>query len=315
MDFLEKFDKQKLQKITLMVIAALTLLALILLLIIVISSVEGSSGPNTPDIPSVSNKKDIEFESISVDASQINHGSLVLINNDHKYEIPNDLNLVLISQYRDANSSNIPYSIYEKYHMKLEATATEYMHSMLCDMGKATSNDDIMITSSFRSYDDQSSASNQIEAGYSDHHSGMLIAIRATKGALAEAHVEWLNQNAHKYGFVVRYPEGKEEITGVSEYTNAFRYVGVAHATYMHENNLCLEEYIDYLKANASYKKPLTISTDDGSEYCVYYSIITDSSTEIKVPVKSANPDGTMNYDYTISGTNDIGIVVTVKIK
>ena len=313
MEFLNKFDKQRVQKITLMIIAALTLLALILLLVIVISSVEGAPDP---DIPTIVGKDNIEFENMAVDSSQLTKGTLVLINDSHKYEIPEDLDLVLISTYRDTNSPDtIPYSIYEKYHMKLEATATEYAHAMLTDMGKITKNDDIMIMSSFRSYDDQSSVSKSIAAGYSDHHSGMLITLRASKGALADVHVTWLNENAYKYGFVVRYPADKTEITGVSDYTNAYRYVGIPHAKYMTENNLCLEEYVEYLKNNTTNKKPLSVTCDDGNTYNIYYCAVDGSANEIKVPVKTANPDGSMNNDYTISGTNDGGVVITVNVK
>lgn len=58
--------------------------------------------------------------------------------------------------------------------------------------------------------------------------------------------------NAYKYGFVIRYPDGKESVTGVSDYNYAFRYVGYAHAYYMHENGLCLEEYISLLQKKYS---------------------------------------------------------------
>ena len=313
MDFLEKFDKQKLQKITLIVIAALTLLALVLLLVIIISSVEESS-----DIGGIFGNDDIsiEFEDLIVEDSHLNKGSLVLINNDHQYTIPADLNLILISEYRNANSSNgeIPYSVYDKFNMKLEATATEHAHKMLSDMGKATNNDDIMITSAFRTHDEQASASKTIAAGYSDHHSGMLISIKATNGPLAEENLKWLDQNAHKYGFVVRYPEDKTEITGVSDYTQAYRYVGTAHAKYMKDNNLCLEEYVAYLKENTAHDNYLTVTLDNGAVCHVYYAKAVAGDT-IQVPVKAANPDGSMNFDYVISGTNDGGVVVTVKAK
>ena len=307
MDFLENFDKQKMQRITLIVIAALTLLALVLLLVIIISSVEGGSG--TGGLFGNDDVK-IEYENLTVENSHLDKGSLVLINNDHKYDIPNDLNLVLISEYRNSNSSDIPYSVYDKYNMKLEVTALENAHKMLCDMGKSTKNDDIMITSAFRSHSDQSSASNVIGAGYSDHHSGMLISIKASNGPLAEENLTWLDQNAHKYGFVMRYAEEKAEVTGVSSYTQAYRYVGAAHAKYMVENNLCLEEYVAYLKENTSHGSPLSVKTDNGSVYYVYYTAATAGDT-IKVP--SSNSD--KSYNYTISGTNEGGVVVTVKVK
>lgn len=55
----------------------------------------------------------------------------------------------------------------------------------------------------------------------------------------------WLAANAHKYGFIIRYPADKEDITRIDYEPWHIRYVGVYHATYMYVNNLCLEEYIE----------------------------------------------------------------------
>lgn len=53
---------------------------------------------------------------------------------------------------------------------------------------------------------------------------------------------QWLHANCHKYGFVLRYPEDKQDITGIIYEPWHYRYVGVDIATYMYENELCLEE-------------------------------------------------------------------------
>ena len=58
----------------------------------------------------------------------------------------------------------------------------------------------------------------------------------------------WLRENSYKYGFVVRYPPEKSEITLINNESWHYRYVGIENAKYMYENNMCLEEYIDYLK-------------------------------------------------------------------
>lgn len=55
----------------------------------------------------------------------------------------------------------------------------------------------------------------------------------------------WLAQNSYKYGFVVRYLKGKEEITGIEYEPWHIRYVGVAAATVMYEEGICLEEFWD----------------------------------------------------------------------
>ena len=59
---------------------------------------------------------------------------------------------------------------------------------------------------------------------------------------------KWLQENAENYGFILRYKEEKEEITGVSYEPWHWRYVGVEHAKKMNELDMCLEEYVEYLK-------------------------------------------------------------------
>lgn len=53
----------------------------------------------------------------------------------------------------------------------------------------------------------------------------------------------WVTENAHKYGFIIRYPKGKEEITGYSYEPWHIRYVGQEVANYLFEHNLTLDEY------------------------------------------------------------------------
>lgn len=55
----------------------------------------------------------------------------------------------------------------------------------------------------------------------------------------------WLNKNCTRYGFVVRYPEGKDKLTGNSAEPWHLRYVGESIATFMNKNNYCLEEFLE----------------------------------------------------------------------
>ena len=59
---------------------------------------------------------------------------------------------------------------------------------------------------------------------------------------------KWMAENCADYGFIVRYPEGKEEFYGQGCYVGHFRYVGVEAAKYIMENDLCLEEFIALYK-------------------------------------------------------------------
>ena len=88
------------------------------------------------------------------------------------------------------------------------------------------------------------------EAGESDFQTGMGRR-RAVSGD-AESFEKsktysWLRNNMGKYGFIFRYPEGKESYTGCTADPGVIRYVGSAAAAAMQQRSMCLEEYIDYL--------------------------------------------------------------------
>lgn len=81
--------------------------------------------------------------------------------------------------------------------------------------------------------------------GCSEKGAGLAIdVISASAGFATTNEYKWLINNAHKYGFILRYPENKTEITGIIFQPWHWRYVGVTAATEMKEKNLCLEEYL-----------------------------------------------------------------------
>lgn len=87
--------------------------------------------------------------------------------------------------------------------------------------------------------------------GYSEHHTGLAIdlAIFHSENGTSEdfdgeGEYRWITENAYKYGFIVRYPPNKAEITGIEYEPWHFRYVGVKAAKYITKHNLCLEEYV-----------------------------------------------------------------------
>ena len=83
--------------------------------------------------------------------------------------------------------------------------------------------------------------------GYSEHETGLCFDLIDGNGALVESAPEakWIKENAHKYGFILRYPEGKEDITGYMHEPWHLRYVGKSVAKKIYENNLTLEEYLN----------------------------------------------------------------------
>lgn len=83
-------------------------------------------------------------------------------------------------------------------------------------------------------------------AGYSEHQSGLCFDLNGTnRNFINTKEGKWLNDNCYKYGFTLRFPEGKEEYTGYMYEGWHFRYVGVELATKLYNNGnwISLEEY------------------------------------------------------------------------
>ena len=80
--------------------------------------------------------------------------------------------------------------------------------------------------------------------GHSEHQTGLAIDVNTTSDYFANTpEAEWLKENCYKYGFIIRYPEGKEEITGYKYEPWHIRYVGEGKAEKITKSGLTLEEY------------------------------------------------------------------------
>ncbi|MDO5402033.1 MAG: M15 family metallopeptidase [Eubacteriales bacterium] len=117
----------------------------------------------------------------------------------------------------------------------------------------------IWIQSSFRTYEyqdylynmyvstDGKAAADTYSArpGFSEHQSGLCFDLNSIDDSFTNTpEGRWVDANAHKYGFIIRFPLGKEDITGYKYESWHLRYVGEEIATYMYNNNMCLEEYL-----------------------------------------------------------------------
>lgn len=115
------------------------------------------------------------------------------------------------------------------------------------------------VTSSYRSYESQQDVyaenlkSNGKEytvnyvasPGFSEHQTGLALDVKSTVSSPFKTTKEykWMLENAHKYGFILRFPEGKENLTGFNAEAWHYRYVGVDIATFIYNNDLTYEEY------------------------------------------------------------------------
>lgn len=101
--------------------------------------------------------------------------------------------------------------------------------------------------------------------GASEHHTGLAVDIvgrnhQSLDAAQADTkEAKWLNEHAHEYGFILRYPADKEETTMISFESWHYRYVGKKAAAFMKENNLCLEEFVELAQKQVEEKEDLQV--------------------------------------------------------
>lgn len=82
--------------------------------------------------------------------------------------------------------------------------------------------------------------------GYSEHQTGLCIDVTNQDKYLVKGTIEsdWLEQNCYRFGFIIRYPKGKQSITGIEYEPWHIRYVGEEAANYIYGNGITLEEYL-----------------------------------------------------------------------
>ena len=172
---------------------------------------------------------------------------------------------VLVNKHRQLSSKYIPddlVKIDEEYvkadgEIEIERNVAKAFY----DMAEAASEDgmELMVSSGYRSYEDQEEimetylelyGQNYVDnyvakPGFSEHQTGMSldVASKSVNTFVNSEEYSWMMDNAYKYGFILRYPKSKEDITGYKCEAWHYRYVGKEIAEYIHDNNITYDEY------------------------------------------------------------------------
>jgi len=176
-----------------------------------------------------------------------------------------DDNILLVNKENEINKNYIPNDLEEiniKYANKdkyLRKEAKEHFEKLAHDANLLGYK--IIAVSAYRDYDYQDKLYNNYvstygleyadmcsaKPGYSEHQTGLAVDVMGSNNdynKFAESkEFEWMKNNAHLYGFILRYPKGKESITGYKYEPWHYRYVGIDNAYKIYNNNLTLEEY------------------------------------------------------------------------
>lgn len=192
-------------------------------------------------------------ESVAEETVDKDSWELILVNRDHV--LPTDFTVDLI-KFED---TRVDYRISEPLQSMIDAAKQEGINIAVCSGFRTVSEQDSLYSTKCLSYvasgysDDASKilTLRYIQpGGTSEHHTGLAVDL-VTDGSyeLDESFADtpaysWLKENAAKYGFIERYPEGKSDFTGILWEPWHYRYVGVDNASAISSKNLCLEEFL-----------------------------------------------------------------------
>ncbi len=261
-----------------------------------------SQGENQGSVP-------IKYGQITRTKDSVHIGELIVVNGKLEYHFPDEATvskqlITLMNNKSTDNGKNI-YQLRDST-LRMDIAAFRAMDNMMLKYYEVFKDNSVLVTDAYRSAKEQEQYSTAV--GHSEHHTGFCVTFKQYDAESKPVSLEsdhWIYQNCHKYGFIVRYPAGKEDITGVKDYTYCFRYVGVAHATYITEKGITLEEYVELLRSH-TIDNSLNITGADGHSYAVYY-VPAASSDVMTVSAPT-------NYAYTVSGDNSNGFIVTVDL-
>lgn len=209
-----------------------------------------NSDVETSKIVSIVNTKaNTEWYS-NIKETDTSKGELMLVNKFYGLKedyIPEDLITVSLTYgYPDRKVSK---SIYDNLTNMLDSAKTDG-YTMLVEQGYRSYEDQKDAYKTIKDSSGQSVADKQAaREGHSDYQTGLSVSLNVyttSEGINASEGATWLANNAYKYGFIIRYPEGTSDITGFKDEKWRLRYVGEEAAKIIHENNITFDEYYAY---------------------------------------------------------------------
>lgn len=147
--------------------------------------------------------------------------------------------------------------------------------------------------------------------GCSEHQTGLAIDLAKNENEIDFIRPEFpyegicqvFREKAVRYGFVERYPRGKEGITGIAREPWHFRYVGYPHSEIMKKEGFVLEEYIEYVRQFPYGEKSLHPDLCGGMVKISYVDMKGKGDIELELPDKLL---------YQVSGDNKAGLILTI---
>lgn len=183
----------------------------------------------------------------------------------HKIPVSEEWNLIVVNRWNElpedysveltelSNGQKVDSRIYPYLQEMFDAARAEDVYPVVREGYRTAEEQQEILDDKIQSYINQGYSQVKAERtakewvalpGTSEHQLGIAVDINADKSKCSNEDVYgWLAENAYKYGFVLRYPPGKQKITGTSYEPWHYRYVGEEAAKEIYECGICLEEY------------------------------------------------------------------------
>jgi len=240
--------------------------------------------------------QNLGFTELNLPSSRLSAGALVLVDDKSAAgEVSASGKVSLIKK------KNEFYTLLND-NLMLDQEAADALNLMMADYYEATALSDFIVYGTTDTYTGdgslcpryfpESAMGNTIDLALNGYGSALTFDGYDEQG--------WVLDNCAKYGFIVRYPQGKKDKTSYEFCPWHLRYVGGVHAAIMDEKEFCLEEYLDFLK-NYTFDNAFTYNLN-GVNYEIYSVASQGDSTPVRVPVSG---------DYTISGNNSDRYIIT----
>ncbi len=245
-----------------------------------------------------STEEDQTADVIHLSQEQIHNGPLILVSSTCPFMGESNF----IDFTSNTNANVIPRDVNLQFHPDMEQAMSDLFDGYCWDNGYV--NLQIYSTSEINAAENSlyTTVLSERSTGYT-FDIGLITSTGDVVAYLTKRN-EWMFTNCWNYGFVVRYSDTKTGTTGVGFMPHHFRYVGLPHSLIMNENDMCLEEYLQFLTAYTMETGPLVYEAN-GSTYEIYYVPAEESGdTTVSLP-KGAN--------YTVSGNNTDGFILTVQ--
>lgn len=196
------------------------------------------------------------MQSIQLTLQQVNPDEILLVNRAHMLDESYKVNLKWLKNGR----KQVAVEIYDELYRMLNDGSKEGLEFVVASGYRSKQYQQRLWDNSVKewmSYGmEEEEAIKEVSKslaypGASEHATGLAVDIVALDYQYLDdkqhdtKESTWLRENCHKYGFILRYPKGKEEITGISYESWHFRYVGKVVAECIMKNQLTLEEYLE----------------------------------------------------------------------